>query len=364
MKQLSLATALVVLATLVTVQHVAADGEIVVESGNTCWGITEQFTGDGSRFPELYRENRVEIEAEAQARGMESSDFCRWIFPGTVLQIPDSIQSPVEMEEIEEETQEEVVPVESPTSVTSVPPVATVEAVVAAVPEEEAQFPWWAVLIATGLVLAAIWRFRRSRISEMIEVLDEVLQPSRKELLDVSGLRARYGEYTPERRLEHVAEMRRTAEQAVAALQGFGGVATDETRKRIVNAPKEQLREQRLLTAWVLEGSGFLNSDGTVTLYRGFRDESKAREVVDGGRVTRVSSFTLKRSTAVSFNGGGVIVARVPIELIAGSFLSCVYPFQHEQEVTVLSGRIASAVYYTASTVPSVRSSEIVGVAS
>lgn len=69
----------------------AGPEEIVVVPGMTCWGLAEEYTGDGTRWPELYATNAASIETAANGRGLASSDNCHWIFPPTmVLRLPAS----------------------------------------------------------------------------------------------------------------------------------------------------------------------------------------------------------------------------------------------------------------------------------
>ncbi len=69
----------------------ADDGTLEVKKGDTCWDLSYELVGDGARFPELYHENAQVLEEKAQSMGLRSSDFCRKIFPGTLLKIPQSM---------------------------------------------------------------------------------------------------------------------------------------------------------------------------------------------------------------------------------------------------------------------------------
>ena len=60
-----------------------------VVSGDTLWAIAQKYLGAGSKYPQIYELNKDTIEAEAKRRGLRGSDNGHWIFPGTVLKIPD-----------------------------------------------------------------------------------------------------------------------------------------------------------------------------------------------------------------------------------------------------------------------------------
>jgi nucleoid-associated protein YgaU len=60
-----------------------------VTSGDTLWRIAQKHFGAGSEHSQIYEANRDAIENEARRRGMKSSDNGHWIFPGTVLTLPD-----------------------------------------------------------------------------------------------------------------------------------------------------------------------------------------------------------------------------------------------------------------------------------
>lgn len=351
-------------------QTVSADeNEITVEAGDTCWSLAERMTGDGTKFVELYQENSAAIEDEAKIRGFESSDFCHWIFPG--MRLRTEMWSKSEGESVRAVTPSPVstpLPTTSPvvtstfvsTPINSVVPTVVPMAEPTAVPVRETEETWlWLLLIATviALLIAVILRHRNNQTPIVLpeeKKEEKVFRPTRQEMLDATKLNSRFGSYNAEQHKQLVVELDQKAALVAAALRSFGSVADEVTRQKIMEAPREQLREQQLMTAWVLQSMGLLNSDGTVTLYRGFRDEVVARNIAGSGRVGRVSSFTLNRSTAQSFDGGGVIVARVPIELIAGSYLTCSYPHRSECEVTIMPGQVNGARYYKSHEVPEV----------
>ncbi len=64
-------------------------GSYTVVKGDTLWTIADQLLGSPLRYADIYNLNRELIEAEAQGRGKPDSSNGHWIFPGTVLAIPD-----------------------------------------------------------------------------------------------------------------------------------------------------------------------------------------------------------------------------------------------------------------------------------
>ena len=59
-----------------------------VVKGDTLWTIADRLLGSPLRYAEIYDLNKEVIETEAQGRGKTDSSNGHWIFPGTVLQIP------------------------------------------------------------------------------------------------------------------------------------------------------------------------------------------------------------------------------------------------------------------------------------
>ncbi|MFD2686900.1 alpha/beta fold hydrolase [Streptomyces phyllanthi] len=59
-----------------------------VAPGDTLWDIARQTLGDALRWDGVYTLNREAIEDEAHRHGRASSDRGHWIFPGTVLALP------------------------------------------------------------------------------------------------------------------------------------------------------------------------------------------------------------------------------------------------------------------------------------
>lgn len=73
-----------------------------VKSGDTLWGISKKYYGNGALYKSIYNANKNTIEAEAKKRGKASSSNGQWIYPGTVLIIPDGstatkLQTPIKI---------------------------------------------------------------------------------------------------------------------------------------------------------------------------------------------------------------------------------------------------------------------------
>lgn len=66
-----------------------ASGNYVVQRGDTLTGISVRFYKTGVYWRKIYEANKEVIESTAKQRGYKSSDNGHWIFPGTVLVIPD-----------------------------------------------------------------------------------------------------------------------------------------------------------------------------------------------------------------------------------------------------------------------------------
>lgn len=67
----------------------SAGATYTVKSGDNLWRISKQYYGSGALYMKIYNANAAVIEATARSRGKNSSDKGHWIFPGTVLVIPD-----------------------------------------------------------------------------------------------------------------------------------------------------------------------------------------------------------------------------------------------------------------------------------
>lgn len=63
--------------------------QYTIVSGDTLWGIAKKHLGNGLRHTEIYNLNKTIIEATAKKRGMASSSNGHWIFPGTVISLPE-----------------------------------------------------------------------------------------------------------------------------------------------------------------------------------------------------------------------------------------------------------------------------------
>lgn len=59
-----------------------------IKKGDTLWGIAEKLLGSGSKWQTIYNANKEIIESTAKKYGKASSSNGWWIFPGTVIKIP------------------------------------------------------------------------------------------------------------------------------------------------------------------------------------------------------------------------------------------------------------------------------------
>lgn len=59
-----------------------------VKKGDNLWKIAEKELKKGSRHTEIYGLNKEIIESTAKKHGKKSSDNGHWIYPGTVLKLP------------------------------------------------------------------------------------------------------------------------------------------------------------------------------------------------------------------------------------------------------------------------------------
>lgn len=68
----------------------ANKGNYTVKSGDNLWSIARQYYGGtGSDWEKIYNANADVIESTAQQYGRSDSDHGWWIYPGTVLVIPN-----------------------------------------------------------------------------------------------------------------------------------------------------------------------------------------------------------------------------------------------------------------------------------
>ena len=61
-----------------------------IMSGDTLWGISRKYYGDGNKWKTIYDANKTVIENTAKKYGKSSSSNGHWIYPGTKLTIPAS----------------------------------------------------------------------------------------------------------------------------------------------------------------------------------------------------------------------------------------------------------------------------------
>ena len=66
-----------------------AGSKYTIVSGDTLWNIAKKKLGSAAKWTLIYEANKAVIEAAAKARGRASSSNGHWIFPGTVITIPD-----------------------------------------------------------------------------------------------------------------------------------------------------------------------------------------------------------------------------------------------------------------------------------
>jgi hypothetical protein len=60
-----------------------------VKKGDTLWGISKKYYGNGSYWENIYNANKTVIENTAKKYGKSSSSKGHWIYPGTKLTIPN-----------------------------------------------------------------------------------------------------------------------------------------------------------------------------------------------------------------------------------------------------------------------------------
>lgn len=60
-----------------------------VQAGDCLWNIAKKYLGSGTRYTELIQLNLATLDTDAQKYGHASSSNGYWLFPGTVLKIPE-----------------------------------------------------------------------------------------------------------------------------------------------------------------------------------------------------------------------------------------------------------------------------------
>ena len=64
-------------------------GTYKVVSGDTLWAIAKKYYGSGAKYTTIYNANKSVIESAAKSHGRSSSNSGHYIYPGTVLTIPE-----------------------------------------------------------------------------------------------------------------------------------------------------------------------------------------------------------------------------------------------------------------------------------
>ena len=77
--------------TLLVVAALAVSGgaSYTVQPGDTLWQIAERILGNRNRWREIYDLNKVAIEKAQALPGRRDFRGPSWIFPGTVLVLPE-----------------------------------------------------------------------------------------------------------------------------------------------------------------------------------------------------------------------------------------------------------------------------------
>lgn len=63
--------------------------DYMVVSGDTLWALAKKYLGKATKCKEIYALNKEIIESTAKSRGKKDSKEGHWIFPGTILRIPE-----------------------------------------------------------------------------------------------------------------------------------------------------------------------------------------------------------------------------------------------------------------------------------
>lgn len=74
------------------VKPVDKNQSYTIKSGDTLWGISKKFYGDGSKWETIYNANKKVIEDAAKKNGRASSSKGHWIYPNTKITIPNNKQ--------------------------------------------------------------------------------------------------------------------------------------------------------------------------------------------------------------------------------------------------------------------------------
>lgn len=73
-----------------TATSAPSKGTYTVQKGDCLWNIAKKYYGKGSKYTAIYDANKDIIEKTAKKYGRQSSSNGHWIYPGTVLNIPNA----------------------------------------------------------------------------------------------------------------------------------------------------------------------------------------------------------------------------------------------------------------------------------
>ena len=68
-------------------KEAASSEQYVVKSGDTLWAIAKKYLGSGTKYIQIYNDNKDIIESTAKSHGKSSSGNGHWIWPGETLTI-------------------------------------------------------------------------------------------------------------------------------------------------------------------------------------------------------------------------------------------------------------------------------------